>query len=86
MGWEHVNALQDCVQPPKKERVENHVSGEELETLQKSTYVQIVTGNRIGKTDSIKWSNLYQNNKKDSEGLLKLYGSFNNNIRLLKAY
>ena len=31
--------------------VENHVSGDEPETLQKGTYAQVVTGNRIGNTD-----------------------------------
>ena len=30
---------------------ENRVSGDEPETSQKATYVQIVTGNRTGKTD-----------------------------------
>ena len=29
----------------------NLVSGDETETSQKATYVQVVTGNRIGKTD-----------------------------------
>ena len=52
MGWAHVIILQDYVPPPKKERVENHVSGDEPETSQKATYDQVVTGNLIGKADS----------------------------------
>ena len=51
MKWVHVKILQDYVPPPKKERSENHVSGDEPEIEQKVTYAQIVTGNRIGKTD-----------------------------------
>ena len=47
----HVDILQDYVPPPNKERVENHVSGDKPGTSQKATYAQIVTGNRIGKTD-----------------------------------
>ena len=37
MGWAHVKILQDYVPPPKKERVENHVSEDESETSQKAT-------------------------------------------------
>ena len=54
MGWAHVNILQDYVPPPKKERVEKHVSEDESETSQKATYAQVVTGNRIGNTDGTK--------------------------------
>ena len=32
MGWAHLDILQDNVPPPKKERVENHVSGDKPET------------------------------------------------------
>ena len=45
MGWAHINILQVYVQPPKKERVENHVSGDEPDISQKLTYAQVVTGN-----------------------------------------
>ena len=34
MGWAHVDILRDYVAPPKKERVENYVSGDEPETSQ----------------------------------------------------
>ena len=51
MGWAHVDILKDYVPPPNKESVENNVSGDEPETFQKATYVQVVTGNRIGKID-----------------------------------
>ena len=44
MKWAHINILQDYVPPPKKERVENHVSENEPETYYKATYVQVVTG------------------------------------------
>ena len=33
MGWVHVDILKDYVPPPKKESVENNVSGDEPETL-----------------------------------------------------
>ena len=32
IGWAHLDILQDNVPPPKKERVENHVSGDKPET------------------------------------------------------
>ena len=28
MGWTHVDTLQNCAPPPKKERVKNHIFGE----------------------------------------------------------
>ena len=51
MGWVHVDFQQDYAPPPKKERVENHVSGDEPEIEQKVTYAQIVTRSRIGSSD-----------------------------------
>ena len=51
-GWAHVDILQDYVSPPNRERFGNHVSGDKPETFQKATYVQVINGNRIGKTDS----------------------------------
>ena len=51
MGWAHVDIFQDYVPPPKKDRVENHVSGDEPETLQEATYAQVVTWNQIEKID-----------------------------------
>ena len=52
----HINILQDYVPPPKEERVENHVSGDKPETQHKETYIQVVTGNQIEKTDGTEWS------------------------------
>ena len=51
MGWYQVDILQDYAPPPKKERVENHFSGDGPEIDQKVTYAQIVTGSRIGSAD-----------------------------------
>ena len=51
MGWAHIDILQDYVPPPKKERVENNVSGDEPEIEQKVTYAQIITGSLIGSAD-----------------------------------
>ena len=51
MTWTHIDILQDNVSPPKKECVENHVSGDEPETKKKVTYTQILTGSRIGSAD-----------------------------------
>ena len=51
MVWVHVDILQDYVPPPKKEGVDNHVSGDEPEIEQKATYNQIVPGSRIGGAD-----------------------------------
>ena len=51
MGWVHVEILQDYVPHPKKERIENHVSGHEPEIEQNVTYAQIVTGSPIGSAD-----------------------------------
>ena len=51
MGQLHVEILQDYVQPPNKERVENYVSGDTPEIEQKVTYAQIVTGSKIGSAD-----------------------------------
>ena len=51
MVWLHVEILQDYVLPPKKEQVENYVSGDESEILHKATYSHIITGGGIRKTD-----------------------------------
>ena len=48
MEWAHVKILPDYVPPPKKERVGNHVSGDEPEIEQNVTYDKIVTGSQIG--------------------------------------
>ena len=50
MGWTHVETLKNYAPPPNKERVENHVSGDEPEILQKATYAQTLNGNKIGNT------------------------------------
>ena len=55
-----------CSTPPKKKRIENNVSVDEPETSQKATYVQIVTGNRIGNTIVLNDQNSDQNNEKAS--------------------
>ena len=49
MGWSHVDILRDYIPPPQKERVEYHASGDKPETSQKATYVQVITGDLIGK-------------------------------------
>ena len=49
MGWAHINILQDYFPLPNKERVENHVSGDKPENLNKATYIQVLTWNQIGK-------------------------------------
>ena len=51
MVWQQVDILKYYVPPPKKERIENHVSRDKLEIKQKVTYAQIVTGDRIGSAD-----------------------------------
>ena len=72
MGWAHANILQDYVPPSKKERVENHFSGDKSETSQKATYVQVVAGNQIGKTDGTKWSKLGSKERKGFWRLIKV--------------
>ena len=51
MVWAHVNILQDYEPPPNKELIEKNISGDKPETSQKATYVHVVTGNQIEKTD-----------------------------------
>ena len=72
MGWKHVNILQDYVPHPKKERNENHVSGDKSETLQKANYVQFVTGDRIVKTDGMEWSKFGSKERKDFWRIIKV--------------
>ena len=49
--WVHVDILQYYDPPPKKERFENHVSGDKPKIDQKVTYAQIITGSRIRGAD-----------------------------------
>ena len=51
MGLAHVKLLQYYVPTPKKESVENHVSGDKAEIETKVTYNEILTGILIGSAD-----------------------------------
>ena len=65
IGWVHVDILQNYFPPPKKERVENPVSGDEPEIKQKVIYAQIVTGGQIGSADRSRWSKLRTKGARD---------------------
>ena len=55
MGWTHVDTLCNYAPPPKKECIENYVSGDEPYIPQKATYTQIVSGNTIKSTYGSWW-------------------------------
>ena len=58
--------------------VENHVSGDKPEILQKTTYAQIMTDNWIRNTYGSWWSKSGSKEQNSSKGLLKLFKNLKN--------